>query len=645
MKGMKKLLGVIGVLALVAALVPAQGYAAFRGSFAPVAVPAAGGVSINGAEQPAVRPIDADGIMAVGVDGRLQELWFSYTSRSLVPGHEGVRSIYLYYNADLIGYLAPLLNDPAAEISYFDPAWSYDGRFLAYVQANRDGSGQALYVQEYFVNDDFTTDIPGGVYPPGQGAESPVGSPILVASGNIRHPDWDPNQHRLAFDWTIAGSPDIYTIDVDVVNGTAQGLARRTFDDVRAEVSPAWSPNGHEIVYSTNKFGPNQLEIIDLNLASTAPGYARLAEVNFANVSHNNPDFTADGGTLLYDAPSGEDPNGLTTIWKINLTTQGKCEMNVDPLIADNDPTSSNLMSQSNDHIPFSYFYFTTASTYGLGTWRANQLTSCELPLKMGVATRPSVMDLNDETTTTFQTISNFPPETRDVGYACFFASPYQGQVVPVHGSPTGTFGSPSGKDSMKPRRSVVISPTLMGLTPPFSQEILDATGSNVYPDCYDSLSRGLTDSLRVVCNWDFRTIADRIVALGLVDKIVPMKMTMYSNLTGRPVQGFAYVKLTQSSLPAAGVALLGNSPNPFNPVTKIRFAVSKPGTYTLRLYNVQGALVKTVASRHYDAGTHEATWDGRTTSGGMAASGVYYAKISGARNEASAGIKMVLAK
>ena len=123
------------------------------------------------------------------------------------------------------------------------------------------------------------------------------------------------------------------------------------------------------------------------------------------------------------------------------------------------------------------------------------------------------------------------------------------------------------------------------------------------------------------------------------------MKVTAFSNILGRGFQGYAYLRAVSSGAPAP-VALLGSSPNPFNPVTKIKFSVTKPGTYALRLYSVQGALIRTVANQHYDAGTHEAMWDGRTTGGGMAASGVYYAKISGAiKGVGSDGMKLVLQK
>ena len=617
---MKKLLGVIGILALAAALLPAQGFADLRGSFAPITI--ASGF-VNGCEQPTNRPVDPDGIMLFSVDGgRLIEEWITFSTRSLIPGHESVRSIWLHLNSQQSGYFAALLNDPAAEISYFDPAWSYDGRFLAYVQTNADGSDQTLYVQEFFVNDDFEADH-GGSYAPGEGAESPVGAPIAVTTaGNPRHPNWHPGQYTLAYDSNVAGTQDIYTIDVDVVNGTVSAPTRRTFDNVKAENNPSWSPNGHDIAYSTNKFGPNVLEIIDLNLISAAPGYTRLAELNFASVSHNNPDWTSDGGTIYYDAPSGQDPSAVTDVWSINLSSQAKCEIQFD-VRADGDPDVSGLLNHTqpgDGFVPFNYFLMTSqAAGFGVHTWRANPVNSCFLPLAMGVATIPSIMDINDETTTTFMTVMNFPPETRSAGYRC--------------GSANGT-----GLDGVRLRTSILPSPTLLGLTVPTAAT---ATGTA----CFDSIAHGLPDSLRIRCNWNFRTIADRIIALGLVDKIVPMKMTAYSNQAGRGFQGFSYLKLTASSLPAAGVALLGNSPNPFNPVTKIRFAVSKPGNYTLRLYNVQGALIKTVANQHYDVGTHEATWDGRTTSGGKAASGVYYAKIFGAGKEGSSGIKLVLAK
>ncbi len=614
---MKKLLGVIGVLALAAALLPAQGFAGNRGSFDLVT----NGVPlVNGADQPALRPVDADGIMVLAdplSGGRPQELFLTFTSRSLVPNHEHVRTIYQMINLDqafLRGApLNVLLTHPTAEISYFDPAWSYDGRFLAYVQANADGSGQTLYVQEYAVSDDDFV------------ADDAIGSPILVTSvGGPRRPNWHPSQHTLAFSANTAGTFDIYTIDVDVVGGTVSGLTRRTLDDVKAETAPSWAPNGFDIAYATNKFGPTIIEIVNTGLPSSDPGYTRLAETNFSFVSHNNPDWTSDGADLYYDAPTGEEPAGVTAVWKINLATQAKCEISLD-IRADADPKVSGIVNTTIDGIPYNSFVFFTQVGGGSNIWRGNPVNSCTSALPMGVVAKPSTLNLNSSGNQ-ITTIMQFPPETKALGYVC-----RQGNV---------------GGEGVRNRPSLFSSPTLLGIATPFDPDVNQGAGPNGF--CKDTADTIGTDPLilerTLTCFFDRRTIAERIVALGLLGQVVPMKMTAYSNLTGRPFQGFAYIKLTKSSQAGSAVTLLGNSPNPFNPVTRVKFAVEKAGTYAVRLYNVQGALVRTIANRHYAVGTHEATWDGRTATGGKAASGIYFAKVFG-KDEASNSLRLVLAK
>jgi len=627
---MKKLLGIIGILALATALLPAQGYADLRGAFAPLAFVGADGTGFaNGFEQGSLRPVDADGIMITGADagGRIIEEWFTFSTRSLTPGNESIRSIWIHWTSQQSGYSTPLLKDPSEFYSYFDPAWSSDGRFLAYVRVEGSGGNQTLFVQEYFVNDDFEASH-GGSYPDGEGAESAVGPAILVSSaGNPRHPDWSPTGHTLAFDSNVAGTADIYTSDIDISTGTAGAPIRRTFVDNKAETDPAWAPNGHDIAYVTNKFGPKIIEILDLNLPSSDAAYLRFAERNFVLVTHGNPDWTSDGGAMYYDAPTGEDPSGVSNVWRLDLATQGKCEIQFDAT-SDADPNVSGIVNFSavaDGHVPFNYFVITSqGGGLGLGLWKVNPLHSCLLPLAMGVATVPAVLDPNDETTENFKAILNFPPETRAAGFR-------------MHHLNAGSV------DGVRLRSSILNTPALMGLgTPATSTSDADGISNS---SCFDSTAHGLTDSLRIWCNWPFRDIVDRVAELGLNGSIIPMKVTAFSNIMGRGFQGFAYVRLAAGS-GAAPVALLGSSPNPFNPVTKLKFSVTKPGTYALRLYSVQGALIRTVANQHYEAGTHEAMWDGRTNGGGMAASGVYYAKISGAiKGVGSEGMKLVLQK
>jgi len=73
------------------------------------------------------------------------------------------------------------------------------------------------------------------------------------------------------------------------------------------------------------------------------------------------------------------------------------------------------------------------------------------------------------------------------------------------------------------------------------------------------------------------------------------------------------------------------NAPNPFNPVTTIRFALQEAGSVTLAVYDVRGALARTLVDRLLTAGLHEAFWDCRDSHGRAVASGVYFYRLTAA--------------
>jgi len=76
-------------------------------------------------------------------------------------------------------------------------------------------------------------------------------------------------------------------------------------------------------------------------------------------------------------------------------------------------------------------------------------------------------------------------------------------------------------------------------------------------------------------------------------------------------------------------VALSQNSPNPFNPVTEIVFALPEDTAVNLSVYDVHGRLVRTLADGLYKAGTHAAHWEGRDTRGVEASSGIYFCRLT----------------
>ena len=70
--------------------------------------------------------------------------------------------------------------------------------------------------------------------------------------------------------------------------------------------------------------------------------------------------------------------------------------------------------------------------------------------------------------------------------------------------------------------------------------------------------------------------------------------------------------------------ALEANYPNPFNAATTISFTLANPGQTALYIYDIQGRLVRQLLGRFLPAGTHQISWNGKSTTGIDLASGTY---------------------
>ncbi|MCK4510450.1 right-handed parallel beta-helix repeat-containing protein [bacterium] len=70
---------------------------------------------------------------------------------------------------------------------------------------------------------------------------------------------------------------------------------------------------------------------------------------------------------------------------------------------------------------------------------------------------------------------------------------------------------------------------------------------------------------------------------------------------------------------------LVGNTPNPFNPVTKIAYHVPHESEVTIRVYDVAGRAVTTLVDGVVDPGRHQTIWNGLNDQGETVGSGVYF--------------------
>jgi len=108
------------------------------------------------------------------------------------------------------------------------------------------------------------------------------------------------------------------------------------------------------------------------------------------------------------------------------------------------------------------------------------------------------------------------------------------------------------------------------------------------------------------------------------------LRFEVVDSLSGAPVQ------------PAA-TGLLRIHPNPFNPLTTIKYAVPSAGRVTLTVFDIRGHAVRTLVDTDQAPGFHDTTWDGRDRTGKALASGVYFVRL--ATGEGVSTGKLVLSK
>jgi len=79
----------------------------------------------------------------------------------------------------------------------------------------------------------------------------------------------------------------------------------------------------------------------------------------------------------------------------------------------------------------------------------------------------------------------------------------------------------------------------------------------------------------------------------------------------------------------AQSITVIGNYPNPFNPVTTISFYSPVSQNVKVEIFNLKGQMVKEVFKGTSTAGNNKVIWNGDDATGKNAASGVYMYKIS----------------
>jgi hypothetical protein len=140
----------------------------------------------------------------------------------------------------------------------------------------------------------------------------------------------------------------------------------------------------------------------------------------------------------------------------------------------------------------------------------------------------------------------------------------------------------------------------------------------------------------------EFLTQATVPVTLQPLDTLVSRILNFFTNGSATGVEDG-----DGNSLPSSFI-LEQNYPNPFNPSTTIAYTIPadspiRPTRTTLTVFNLMGQEVSTIIDRVEGPGNHLAVWNGTTSGGTIASSGIYFYRLT--HGGLSAAKKMILLK
>ena len=155
-----------------------------------------------------------------------------------------------------------------------------------------------------------------------------------------------------------------------------------------------------------------------------------------------------------------------------------------------------------------------------------------------------------------------------------------------------------------------------------YSSPIIDNKG-NIYLLTYDGILLAIDSS--GILKWNYTINSNPFDYQGS-SPIIGSDGTLYVGSNSGSFYAFSFI--TGIEHPFAGkipkqFVLMKNFPNPFNPITKIRYGLPKPVDVKIEVYNILGERVLTLVDQHKPAGYHLTEFNA-----GNFASGLYFYTI-----------------
>jgi hypothetical protein len=146
---------------------------------------------------------------------------------------------------------------------------------------------------------------------------------------------------------------------------------------------------------------------------------------------------------------------------------------------------------------------------------------------------------------------------------------------------------------------------------------IYKSTESGFDPDTMDTYSYATEDTV----------FMDTLVTLGITYYYRLSAFDYNGNESGYSEQTEVFLSIEEEVVPIE-FALHQNFPNPFNPVTTLRYDLPEQATVNIIIYDMLGRQVKSLINQSQDAGFKSVIWDATNDFGKQVSAGVYIYQI-----------------